>query len=155
MFELQVVSNTPMTGVDDIDVLAETFLTQIGYLSKGYDPRSNGALTIRDSIPYRIFMDFFMKNPSKAWAAEEIAVLLGTTKPTVYRYINKLTSMDILESTDIQSEDGSVRRGYRIRYGDIAKAWSFCEANVQMAMDNYKKTVERFQQLAKERAEKS
>lgn len=155
MFELQVVSNTPMTGVDDIDVLAETFLTQIGYLSKGYDPRSNGVLTIRDSIPYRIFMDFFMKNPSKAWAAEEIAVLLGTTKPTVYRYINKLKSMDILESTDIQSEDGSVRRGYRIRYGDIAKAWSFCEANVQMAMDNYKKTVERFQQLAKERAEKS
>ncbi len=155
MFELQVVSNTPMTGVDDIDVLAETFLTQIGYLSKGYDPRSNGALTIRGSIPYRIFMDFFMKNPSKAWAAEEIAVLLGTTKPTVYRYINKLKSMDILESTDIQSEDGSVRRGYRIRYGDIAKAWSFCEANVQMAMDNYKKTVERFQQLAKERAEKS
>ncbi|WP_400218928.1 transcriptional regulator [Methanomethylophilus alvi] len=155
MFELQVVSNTPMTGVDDIDVLAETFLTQIGYLSKGYDPRSNGALTIRGSIPYRIFMDFFMKNPSKAWAAEEIAVLLGTTKPTVYRYINKLKSMDLLESTDIQSEDGSVRRGYRIRYGDIAKAWSFCEANVQMAMENYKKTVERFQQLAKERAEKS
>ena len=96
-----------------------------------------------------------MKNPSKAWAAEEIAVLLGTTKPTVYRYINKLKSMDILESTDIQSEDEPVRRGYRIRYGDIAKAWSFCEANVQMAMDNYKKTVERFQQLAKERAEKS
>ena len=63
MFELQVVSNTPMTGVDDIDVLAETFLVQIGYLPKGYDPRSAGALSVRDSIPYRLFMDFFMKNP--------------------------------------------------------------------------------------------
>ena len=101
MFELQVVSNTPMTGVDDIDVLAETFLTQIGYLSKGYDPRSNGALTIRGSIPYRIFMDFFMKNPSKAWAAEEIAVLLGTTKPTVYRYINKLKSMENIRQKSV------------------------------------------------------
>ena len=70
MFELQVVSNTPMTGVDDLDVLAETFLVQIGYLPKGYDPRSAGALSVRDSIPYRLFMDFFMKNPSKAWTAE-------------------------------------------------------------------------------------
>ncbi len=155
MFELQVVSNTPMTGVDDIDVLAETFLTQIGYLSKGYDPRGTGALSIRDSVPYRIFMDFFMKNPSKAWTAEEIAVLLDTTKPTVYRYINKLKSMDLLEAVDIPSDGGPVRRGYRMRYGDIGKAWSFCEANVEMAMGNYRKTVERFQQLAKERAEKS
>jgi len=155
MFELQVVSNTPMTGVDDIDILAETFLTQIGYLSKGYDPRGSGALTLRESIPYRIFMDFFMKNPSKAWAAEEIAALLDTTKPTVYRYINKLKSMDIVEYTDVQGADGQVRRGYRLRYGDLSKAWSFCEANVKMAMDNYRKTVERFGQLAKERAEKS
>lgn len=155
MFELQVVSNTPMTGVDDIDVLAETFLTQIGYLSKGYDPRGNGALSVRESIPYRIFMDFFMKNPSKAWAAEEIAALLNTTKPTVYRYINKLKSMDIVEYVDVQTADGQVRRGYRIRYGDLSKAWSFCEANVKLAMENYRKTVERFRQLAKEKAEKS
>ena len=155
MFELQVVSNTPMTGVDDIDVLAETFLVQIGYLPKGYDPRSAGALSVRDSIPYRLFMDFLMKNPSKAWTAEELAALLDTSKPTVYRHLNKLRSMDILENADVVSSDGQTRKGFRIRYGDLAKAWSFTEANVELAMENYKKTVIRFQQLVKERAEKS
>lgn len=154
MFELQVVSNTPMTGVDDINVLAETFLVQIGYLPKGYDPRSAGALSVRDSIPYRLFMDFFMKNPSKVWTAEELAALLDTTKPTVYRHINKLKSMDLLESMDTEVE-GQVRKGFRIRYGDIVKAWSFTESNVNLAMENYKKTVIRFQELLKKQAEQS
>lgn len=154
MFELQVVSNTPMTGVDDIDVLAETFLVQIGYLPKGYDPRSAGALSVRDSIPYRLFMDFLMKNPSKAWTAEELAALLDTSKPTVYRHLNKLRSMDILENADVIGSDGQARKGFRIRYGDLAKAWSFTEANVELAMENYKKTVNRFQELIKEKAEK-
>ncbi|MBQ4368505.1 MAG: helix-turn-helix transcriptional regulator [Candidatus Methanomethylophilus sp.] len=155
MFELQVVSNTPMTGVDDLDVLAETFLVQIGYLPKGYDPRSAGALSVRDSIPYRLFMDFFMKNPSKAWTAEELAALLDTSKPTIYRHINKLRSMDLLENADVPAEDGQMRKGFRIRYGDLVKAWSFTEANVNLAMENYKKTVLRFQELVRERAEKS
>lgn len=152
MFELQVVSNTPMTGVSDPDILAETFLVQIGYLPKGYDPRSSGATTVRDSVPYRLFMEFFMKYPSKAWSVEELAVLLDTTKPTVYRHVNNLKSMDLLESMDVDDGEGRVRKGYRIRYGDISKAWSFTEANVNMAMENYKKTVDRFQQLMAERA---
>jgi predicted transcriptional regulator len=135
-----------MTGVDDLDVLAETFLVQIGYLPKGYDPRSAGALSVRDSIPYRLFMDFFMKNPSKAWTAEELAVLLDTSKPTIYRHINKLKSMDLLEAMDVEF-NGQVRKGYRIRFGDLVKAWSFTEANVNMAMENYKKTVAHFQEL--------
>jgi len=149
MFELQVVSNTPMTGVDNLNVLAETFLVQIGYLPKGYDPRSSGALSVRDSIPYRIFMDFLIKNPTKAWTAEELAALLETSKPTVYRHINKLKSLDLLESADVVI-DGQSRKGFRIRYGDLEKAWSFTEANVNLAMENYKKTVRRFQELVRE-----
>jgi len=144
-FELQVVSNTPMSGVDEVDVVAETFLTQIGYIPKGYDPKT-GTSDIRQSVPYRLFMDFFMRNINKAWTVEELAALLGTTKPTVYRHINKLKSMDILESMDVEF-DGQVRKGYRIRYGDLAKAWSFTEANVGMAMDNYRKTAVHFQSL--------
>ncbi|MCL2712815.1 MAG: helix-turn-helix domain-containing protein [Methanomassiliicoccaceae archaeon] len=145
MFELQVVSNTPMSGVDEIDVVAETFLTQIGYIPKGYDPKT-GTSDIRQSVPYRLFMDFFMRRITKAWTVEELAALLGTTKPTVYRHINKLKSMDILESTDVEY-DGQVRKGYRIRYGDLVKAWSFTEANVNMAMENYRKTAMHFQSL--------
>ena len=134
-----------MSGVDDVNVVAETFLVQIGYLPKGYDPKT-GAVTIRDSVPYRLFMEHFMKFPSKAWTVEELAALLGTTKPTIYRHINKLKSMDLLEAMDVEFE-GQMRKGYRFRFGDLGKAWSFAEANVNMAMENYRKTVAHFQQL--------
>ncbi|MDR2699120.1 MAG: helix-turn-helix domain-containing protein [Candidatus Methanoplasma sp.] len=147
LFELQVVSNTPMNAVADKDIVAETFLVQIGYIPKGYDPKTPAA-SVRDSVPYRLFMDFFMRNASKAWAVEELAALLETTKPTVYRHINKLKSMDLLESVDVEF-DGAMRKGYRIRYGDLSKAWSFTEANVSMAMDNYRRTVSHFQSLAR------
>jgi len=136
-----------MNAVMDRDIVAETFLVQIGYIPKGYDPKTS-ATSVRDSVPYRLFMDFFMKNTSKAWAVEELAALLGTTKPTVYRHINKLKSMDLLESIDVEF-NGAVRKGYRIRYGDLSKAWSFTEANVNMAMDNYKRTVSHFQSLSR------
>lgn len=147
MFELQVVSNTPLNSVSDVNVVAETFLMQIGYIPKGYDPKTS-ATTVRESVPYRLFMEFFMGNINKAWTVEELAALLETTKPTVYRHINKLKSVDILESVDVEF-GGSVRKGYRIRYGDLAKAWSFTEANVGMAMENYRKTVVHFQSLVR------
>ena len=148
MFELNVVSNTPLGAMTDIDTVAETFLTQIGYIPKGYDPKTDAG-NIRESVPYKLFMDHFMRNTSKIWAVEELAALLRTTKPTVYRHINKLKSMDILESADVEF-DGQTRKGYRIRYGDLRKAWSFTETNVNMAMENYRKTVEHFQKLADE-----
>ncbi|NLF33424.1 MAG: helix-turn-helix transcriptional regulator [Thermoplasmatales archaeon] len=134
-----------MSSVPEVDVVAETFLVQIGYIPKGYDPKT-GAAGLRDSVPYRMFMEFFIRNKSKAWTVEELAALLGTTKPTIYRHINKLKSMDLLESLDAEFE-GQVRKGYRIRYGDLSKAWSFTEANVNMAMENYRRTVGHLQSL--------
>jgi DNA-binding transcriptional ArsR family regulator len=148
MFELNVVSNTPLGAMTDPDTLAETFLTQIGYIPKGYDPKTDAG-SVKESVPYRLFMDHFMRNTTKLWAVEELAALLKTTKPTIYRHINKLKSMDILESADVEF-DGQIRKGYRIRYGDLTKAWSFTETNVSMAMENYRKTVEHFQKLMNE-----
>ena len=146
MFELNVISNTPLGAMTDIDTVAETFLTQIGYIPKGYDPKTDAG-SVRESVPYRLFMDFFMRNMSKAWTVDELAALMRTTKPTIYRHINKLKSMDILESADVEF-DGQIRKGYRIRYGDLRMAWGFTEANVSMAMENYRKTVAHFQALA-------
>jgi DNA-binding transcriptional ArsR family regulator len=141
-----VISNTPLGAMTDIDTVAETFLTQIGYIPKGYDPKTDAG-TVRESVPYRLFMDYFIRNMTKAWTVDELAALMRTTKPTIYRHINKLKSMDILESADVEF-DGQMRKGYRIRYGDLRKAWSFTEANVSMAMENYRKTVAHFQSLA-------
>lgn len=138
VFELQVKSNTPLVGEDDPDIVAKTFFEQIGYLSKGADP----------SIPYKIFADFFLKHPTKAWFVDEIAVALKTSRPTVYRHLNKLKGFDILEEIQVFDEiTKQNKKAYRIRYGNLQKAWNFVEAHLKVAIENYGKTVEHLQNL--------
>ncbi|MCE5296073.1 MAG: helix-turn-helix domain-containing protein [Euryarchaeota archaeon] len=148
MFEINVVSNTPLTPVKDADEVALLFLQQIGYLPKGYDPKT-AARNVEGSVPYQMFMDCFLKNMKRIWLVEEMAVRFDTTKPTIYRHLNKLKSMDILEEVDVE-RDGKMKKGYRIRYGDLKKAWNFTEANVEMAMESYRQTVEHLQSLVED-----
>ena len=137
-FEMQIVSNTPLVGEDDLEVAAKKFFEQIGYLSKGSDPK----------IPYKLFTDFFLKHPSKAWIVDEIAVKLKTSRPTVYRHLNKLKGFDILEEVQIFDEVSKQnKKGYRLRYGNLQKAWNFVEAHIKVAVENYSKSVEHIQKL--------
>lgn len=135
---MQIVSNTPLVGEDDPDVVAKMFFEQIGYLSKGADP----------NIPYKIFADFFLKHTDKAWYVEEISVKLNISKPTVYRHLNKLKGFDILEEIHVFDESTKQnKKAYRLRYGNIQKAWNFVEAHLKVAIENYGKTVEHLQKL--------
>jgi len=137
-FEIRVISNTPLIGETNPETAARTFFEQIGYLSKGSDP----------SIPYTLFADYFIKHPTKAWYVEELSMQLETSKPTIYRHLNKLKSLDILE--EIQVFDDATKqhkKAYRLRYGDLKKAWNFVEAHVKVAMENYGKTVEHLQEI--------
>jgi predicted transcriptional regulator len=152
-FELNVVNNTPLTPLSDIDEVAILFLNQIGYFPKGYDPKTE-ATDIRDSVPYRLMVEFFLGRMEKAWLVEDLAVALGTTKATVYRHINKLKGFDLLEETPVARPDGGSKKGYRIRYGNLGKAWNFTEAHVQVAMENYRKTVDHLQELAAKKGDK-
>ncbi len=152
-FELNVVSNTPLTPLSDIDEVAILFLNQVGYFPKGYDPKTD-VTDIRDSVPYKLMVDHFLARMDKAWIVEDLATSLGTTKATVYRHINKLKGFDILEEMNVEDSDGNPRKGYRIRYGNLSKAWNFTEAHVQVAMENYRKTVDHLHELATKRGEK-
>lgn len=152
-FELNVVSNTPLTPLNDIDEVAILFLNHVGYFRKGYDPKTD-VTDIRDSVPYKLMVDFFLERMDKAWVVEDLATALGTTKATVYRHINKLKGFDILEEINTEDAGGNSRKGYRIRYGNLSKAWNFTEAHVQVAMENYRKTVDHLQELANKRGEK-
>jgi predicted transcriptional regulator len=137
-FEMQIVSNTPLVGEDDLDVAAKMFFEQIGYLSKGSDP----------TIPYKIFADFFLKHPTKAWFVVDFAAKLEISKPTVYRHLNKLKGFDILEEVKIFDETAKQnKKAYRLRYGNLQKAWNFVEAHLKVAIENYGKTVEHLQKL--------
>jgi predicted transcriptional regulator len=137
-FEMQVVSNTPLVGEEDPDIVAKKFFEQIGYLSKGADP----------DIPYKLFADFFLKHPTKAWYVDEISAKLNTSKPTVYRHLNKLKGFDILEELPVFDENTKQnKKAYRLRYGNIQKAWTFVEAHLKVAIENYSKTIEHLQKL--------
>jgi predicted transcriptional regulator len=152
-FELNVVNNTPLTPLSDIDEVAIIFLNQIGYFSKGYDPKT-GATDIRDSVPYRLMVEFFLGRMDTAWLVEDLAVALETTKATIYRHINKLKGFDLLEEVPVARPDGGSKKGYRLRYGNLSKAWNFTEAHVQVAMENYRKTVDHLQELAGKKGDK-
>jgi len=146
-FEINVVSNTPLTPLKDLDDVALIFLTNVGYLPKGYDPKTD-AKSIKQSVPYRLFIECLLGRVERGWTAEQLATKLKTTKPTVDRHINKLKELDLLDEVEVK--DGSaMRKGYRIRYGDLGKAWNFVESNVEIAMENYRQTVEHLQALAK------
>ncbi|MFQ6127861.1 MAG: winged helix-turn-helix domain-containing protein [Thermoplasmata archaeon] len=148
-FEISVVSNTPLTPLKKLDEVATLFLGQIGYLPKGYDPKTD-AKSIKESVPYRLFVECLLKRPEKGWTVEQLSTKLKTTKPTIYRHLNKLKYMDLLEELSV-IEGQEERKGYRIRYGNLEKAWNFVEAHVSVAMENYRKTVEHLGNLARER----
>ena len=135
---MQIVSNTPLTGESDPETVAKIFFEQIGYISKGADP----------TIPYRMFADYFIKHPTKAWFVEELSNELKTSKPTVYRHLNKLKGFDILEELQIFDElTKQNKKAYRLRYGNLQKAWNFVEAHIKVAVENYGKTVEHLQRI--------
>jgi DNA-binding transcriptional ArsR family regulator len=140
-FEIRIVNNTPLIGEKDPEIVAKTLFEQIGYLSKGSDP----------SIPYSLFADSFIKHPTKAWFVEELSIKLKTSKPTIYRHLNKLKSLDILEEMQVLDEQTNQhKKAYRIRYGNLKKAWNFVEANIKVAVENYGKTVEHLQNIMEE-----
>jgi len=144
-FEIKVVSNVPPVGEEDPELVAKLFFEQIGYISKGSDPK----------IPYEIFADFFLKHPEKAWFIDEISSKLKTSKPTVYRHLNKLKGLDLLEEIHIYDENSRQnKKAYRLRYGNLKKAWNFVEAHIKVAVENYGRTVEHLQKLIEKQREK-
>jgi predicted transcriptional regulator len=152
-FELNVVSNTPLTPLTEIEEVAIILLNQIGYFPKGYEPHTD-ASSIKESIPYRLVVECFLARMDKGWFVEDLASQLDTTKATVYRHINKLKGFDIIEDYYVTMKNGTKKKGYRIRYGDLSKAWNFTEANVEMAMKSYRQTVDHLQSLASRKPSK-
>jgi len=147
-FELSIVNNTPLTPVTDLDQVLVTMLKQVGYLDRGADDEA----TTREAVAYKLFRDCFLLRPDKSWTVEELITAMDTSRPTVYRHLNKLKALDLLEESGAEDAESTGRKAYRIRYGNLAKAWNFVEANVKIAMENYRKSVEHVQELAQKHA---
>lgn len=144
-FEIAVVTNTPLTPHEELDDVAVRFLRQVGYLERGAEDEK----AMLESVAYKLFRDCFLLRPDKAWTVEELITSLDTSRPTVYRHLNKLKALDVLEESSLKDEgETNPRKAYRLRYGNFAKAWNFVEANVKIAMENYRKSAEHLHALA-------
>jgi DNA-binding transcriptional ArsR family regulator len=148
-FELSLRYSTPLTPIADLDEVLREFLRMIGYLPEGEDGRGSEG-PIAQSLALRLVRECLLRDPAKAWYAEELAALLRTSKPTVYRHLNKLKALDLLEEVG-GATDGKGRKGYRLRYGNLARAWDFTEANAQNALRRYRETVNHLQELIERR----
>jgi DNA-binding transcriptional ArsR family regulator len=139
-FEMQVVSHPPLTGEQDPERVAKLLFSLIGYTArKGPD----------HGISFKLFYDCFLLHPTKEWTVEELAAACGTTMPSIYRHLNKLKDYDIVEDLFIErdGEEGERRRAFRLRYGNLGKAWNFAEAHFQLAIENYRKSVDHLESL--------
>ncbi|MCL5407827.1 MAG: winged helix-turn-helix domain-containing protein [Candidatus Thermoplasmatota archaeon] len=138
MFELQVkLKNASVSN--DIDRLLSEFLFDIGYLEE----RGEFSLeTVKESVPFRLFKEVFLTRADKTWPVNELMTYLDTSKPTLYRHLNRLKGLEIIQEVQLGKE-----KGYVMRYNSLSLAWNFVESNVKMAMDNYRKRVENIQAM--------
>ncbi len=153
-FEVLVENSAPLTDVDDIDAVAMSFFNQIGYLPQGYDPKTV-ASTITQSIPYKLFLDCFLKEPRRKWTIDELAEVLETSVPTIYRHLCKMQLMDIIwEHSKRDEESHYPRKLYSLRYHDIGLAWGFVEKNVESCLVGLRRAAnfisEKVERIAKE-----
>jgi len=148
-FELSLRYTTPLTPISDLNEVLREFLRMIGYLPEGEDGRGSEG-PIAQSLALRLVRECLLADPGRAWYAEELSAVLRTSKPTVYRHLNKLKALDLLEEV-AGTLDGKGRKGYRLRYGNLARAWDFTEANAQNALRRYRETVNHLQGLIEQR----
>ncbi len=135
MFKLTMVSAPTRILDNDLDKTIAYFLSDIGYIPR-LSPDTDYAQISR-SVYFKLFKECFLMNSEKLWTSEELMSYLKTSRTTLYRHLNKLKAMDLLEEV----QDGKVKK-YRMRSGDLLRAWNWVEVNMKMAMDNYRKTVE-------------
>jgi predicted transcriptional regulator len=143
-FELPLRYSTPLTPLDNVDEVLTEFLRLVGYLPPAEDGRT-GEGPVGETLAYRLVRECLLKDPTRPWYGEELAAVLKTTKPTIYRHLNKLKALDLLE--EVGAAEGKGRKGYRLRYGNLAQAWDFTEANAQNALRRYRETVNHLQGL--------
>ncbi len=149
-FELSLRYSTPLTPISDLEEVLREFLRLVGYLPEGEEGRGAEG-PVSSSLAYRLVRECLLRDASRAWYIEELTAVLKTSKPTVYRHINKLKALDLLEEV-AGVADGKGRKGYRLRYGNLARAWDFTEPNAQNALKRYRETVNHLQGLVEKKA---
>ena len=91
--------------------------------------------------------DCFILGSGRTWSVDEMLVFLSTSKPTLYRHLNRLKSLNLIEEVSLGPERGNARKGYRLRYGNLSKAWDFAEADAAITLNAYRENIDHIQKL--------
>lgn len=151
VFEIHLIGSAPLTTTDDFEEVAIGFLNQLGFFERGYDANIDYKSLLK-SVGGRLCLEYLFKYPERGFRVEELAVALDASKPAIYRHINKLKNMELVEEVDVPDENGKPRKGYRLKYGNIVKAIYLVKEHASLALDNYLKTAEHLQTLIEKRS---
>ncbi|MFP4000536.1 MAG: transcriptional regulator [Thermoplasmata archaeon] len=143
-FKIQVTDHKPKVS-NNLEEVLEAFLLDIGYLSGRKSDEE-----LYDSVPFRLWTDIFLEKPDKYWTMDEMATILETTKPTVYRHLNKMKALSLIEEKQLTLEDdGEVKKkGHKLRQGNLTKAWHITELTIESNLKRYRETIERITSLS-------
>ena len=73
---------------------------------------------------------------------------LEKARDKAYRYaMRDFVAFSQAEQALCLSKLGQKKKAYRLRYGNLSKAWNFVDAHLEVAIDNYRKTVDHLQNL--------
>ncbi len=101
------------------------------------------------SLAYRLFRECLLDRPDRSWTMRELTAVLGTSKPTLYRHLKKLECLDLMER-GLRGESPRSSKAFRVRYGNLSKAWNFTEEHAQRSLQAYRETVEHLEALLEE-----
>jgi DNA-binding transcriptional ArsR family regulator len=143
-FKLTLREQAPLDEKMTLEANLLELLLSIGYLPSWRAADDQDSISA--SIPYRLFKDCLLDRPERNWTVRELMAVLGTTKPTLYRHLKKLESLDLLER-GLRGDSPRSSKAFRIRYGDLAKAWTFTEEHARQSLKAYRGTVEHLEGL--------
>ncbi|UCC93092.1 MAG: helix-turn-helix transcriptional regulator [Thermoplasmata archaeon] len=146
-FNLVLTERSPLPSSADHQARLVDMMEAIGYLTPWSTPRSGG--DIGENLAYRLLKDCLMDRPDRSWTMRELMAVLETSKPTLYRHLKKLEALDLLER-GLRGESPRSSKAFRIRYGDLSKAWNFTEEHARQSLRSYRQTVEHLEKLMEE-----
>lgn len=143
-FNIEIVENAPISEEATLDDALKSFLTQIGYLKRE-----------RDSETATDLFKAFLLLPDKSWTVEELIGHLDTTRTTLYYHLNKLKSLDLLDSKKMEVEGyDNKKKVYQFRFNNLKRAWQFVEFHIEDSLKNYRISVNNIWTIAKRERKK-
>lgn len=126
------------------ETLKETLLANLLQGCGFLEPRSGELL---QRIPYKLFSKWLLDRRDRIWTADELATALSTSRPTVYRHLNRLEGMGWVEKVVLKEGHPRIT-GFRLKGGSLKWAWESIESELDLGLQGYRKAINQLAGLA-------